>query len=490
VAAHALVAALRPAGIVAAIDATAARDPGRIAVIDRGRRVAYGALAQASRRAAAWLHRQGIATGDAVGLTVREEFAHLVFCLALLRLGCVQVSLASHEPLPMRAALAARLRLAAVIVAAPDEAPGGVATLRPDMAAIAADAALDVLPLPAAPGACVFASSGTTGRPRLVLMTEGVLAAQCGVTAGAGQVRLRLATNEFGNGKRLQLQTLWLGGTEVLVNNAADRSLAETCAVLGVDRVNLAPLRAERLAEELARPGAAPWPRGTIIAIGGGRVPGPLRAALQERATRQLHVILGCTEAGGIATAGPDDHALDPDTVGFPFPSTEVQVVDEAGRVLPPGEPGFVRVRGAGCVAGYLDDPEATARFFRDGWFHPGDVCHALPGGALVFDGRGDDMMNLDTIKIFPAEIEAVAEGFPGIVECAAFPLRSAGFGDIPMLAVVARDGFDEAALMAHCRARLGLRAPRRVVRLPALPRSGAGKVLRRELPGLVTGGA
>jgi acyl-coenzyme A synthetase/AMP-(fatty) acid ligase len=451
-------------------------------VVDRGRAVSYAALAQSSRRAAAWLLRAGIVPGDRVGLSVRDEYAHLLACLALLRLGCVQVTLASHETAAMHAALAGRLGLAVVVG---DEAPEGCALLRPDLDAITADAALDAVALPApAPlrAGFVFQSSGTTGQPKLVLMTEAVLAAQAAITAGIGRVRHRLATNEYSNGKRLQLQTLWIGGTEVLANNSAGRTLAEVCAAHGVDRLNLAPLRAARLAEELDGPDAPPWPAATSIMISGGAVPGPVRQALMARATRNVLVTLGCTEAGGIAMAGPDDHARHPDTVGVPLPGVTAAVMDDAGRPLPPGEVGALRVRGAGCVAGYLDDPAATARAFHDGWFLPGDAAWFTPEGALVHAGRVDDMMNLGTIKVFPAEIEGAAAGFPGLADCAAFALRSAALGDIPMLAVVARQGFDAAALLAHCRARLGLRAPRKVVVLPGLPRNAAGKVLRRDL--------
>jgi acyl-coenzyme A synthetase/AMP-(fatty) acid ligase len=101
---------------------------------------------------------------------------------------------------------------------------------------------------------------------------------------------------------------------------------------------------------------------------------------------------------------------------------------------------------------------------------------------VLVFGGRADDMMILNSINIFPAEIEKVAEGFPGVIECAAFPMRSPVHGDIPMLAVVGADGCDLKALMTYCRERLGIRAPRKVIGLPEIPRNPQGKVVRREL--------
>jgi acyl-CoA synthetase (AMP-forming)/AMP-acid ligase II len=469
-----------PPGIVERLDATARSAAGRAAVIDRGAAISYADLARLSRLWASWALRQGIAPGMRVGLTLRDELTHLLASLALLRLGCVQVTLASHEPIAQRAALAARLGLAAMLGDAPDDAPEGVFLLLPDPEAIAAGAEAA---LPDAPqGGFVFASSGTTGKPKLVPMREATLAAQAALTAGHGRVRHRLVTAEFANGQRLRMQTIWIGGTEVLANNGAGRSLAATCAAFGVERVNLSPQRAATLAAEAARPGADPWPAGTTIMISGGPVPGPLRAELQARLTREVIVNLGCTEAGGIAIAMPDDHAIHPDTVGFPFPGTALRIADEDGGALPRGERGFIRLRSPGCVEGYLDDPEATARAFRDGWFIPGDVGWLTPEGALVHLGRGDDMMNLGTIKIFPAEIEALARGFPGVADCAAFALRSRAVGDIPMLAVVPGEGFDAAALLAHGRERLGLRAPRKVLTLPALPRNAAGKVLRREL--------
>jgi acyl-CoA synthetase (AMP-forming)/AMP-acid ligase II len=140
---------------------------------------------------------------------------------------------------------------------------------------------------------------------------------------------------------------------------------------------------------------------------------------------------------------------------------------------------------------GYLDDPEASARAFRDGWFQPGDRGRLEPDGTLVFAGRDAEMMMLGTINIFPAEIEAAAQGFPGVADCAAFALRSPALGDIPALAVVevAPGAVDVPALAASCRARLGLRAPRRVVVVPALPRTATGKVQRDRLAALAEGG-
>jgi acyl-CoA synthetase (AMP-forming)/AMP-acid ligase II len=240
---------------------------------------------------------------------------------------------------------------------------------------------------------------------------------------------------------------------------------------------------------EAAAPGFPGWPAGTALVVTGGALSGPLRQEVCARVTRNLMVLYGATETGPISLATPEEVLAHPDTVGRPYPQVAVRIVDDAGRPVPRGARGLIRIRTPAGVTRYLDDEEATGRAFHDGWFEPGDVCEAVADGSLIYAGRADDMMNLGSIKIFPAEIEAAAEGFPGLVECAAFALRAPALGDIPVLAAVAREDFDAAALLAHCRARLGVRAPRKVVVLPALPRNAVGKVVRRDLPRLADGG-
>jgi acyl-CoA synthetase (AMP-forming)/AMP-acid ligase II len=220
------------------------------------------------------------------------------------------------------------------------------------------------------------------------------------------------------------------------------------------------------------------------LTVTGAPVPGALRHRIQAELTHNLYVSYGATECGYISLARPEDHALHPDGVGRAL-GAEVIITDAGGARLPPNEPGFVRVLSAGTVPGYLDDPEANARtFLPDGWFQPGDIATMTPDGHILLAGRGDDMMILGTINVFPAEIERAAGGFPGLADCAAFAYRSGAHGDIPMIAAVETQpgALDPAALISHCRALLGLRAPRKAIIVPALPRNAAGKVLRRDL--------
>ena len=471
------------APLMARVEAVARAAPDRPAFIRADGPVGYGPLTRQVRALAAQFLRAGLAPGDAVGITLADDWTHILCSLALIRLGCRQVGLPWRDPAPLREGQARRIGLVAIIADAPEHALGGAALLRPDPAAAAcAPDAPDSLP-PIGYGELVMATSGTTGRPKLMIAREPMLLDQAARIAGFGAVFLHRPSFDGNHSKRLSYRSLVTGGTEVLAHDLPARDLAALVARHGVSRIHLAPKDLAALPDAL---GAASWPAGTTIVTTGTRVPQTVRRDVQGRLRCALQVVYGTTEAGIVSIAGPHDHEDHADSVGRILPGVAAEALDDAGTPLPDGQDGLLRFRTPALVAGYLDDPEADAEYFRDGWFHPGDVGRRLPGGVLLVAGRADDRMTLGVIKIFPAEIEAVAEGFPGVAECAAYPMASAAFGDIPVLAVVPREGFDAAALLAHCRARLGLRAPRRVVVVPALPRNAQGKVLRRELAGTV----
>jgi long-chain acyl-CoA synthetase len=304
--------------------------------------------------------------------------------------------------------------------------------------------------------------------------------------AGGASVRHLPVAIEFPQARRQIFISLAAGGRSILANSARDLGIIDLCERFGIEHLTLSPRRAEALLAETARGGgAARLPARTRLSVTGATVPAALRRRVLEDLTRNLEVPYGATEVGGITRALPEDHAAQPDGVGRAAPGSEVVVVNDRGVPVPAGTTGFVRVRNPGLVPGYFDDPVATARaFLPDGWFQPGDIGVMTEDGTLMLAGRGDDMMILGTINVFPAEIERAAAGFPGLADCAAFAVRSSAHGDIPMIAAVETHAgaLDPGALVAHCRARLGLRAPRKAIIVPALPRNAAGKVLRREL--------
>ncbi len=166
----------------------------------------------------------------------------------------------------------------------------------------------------------------------------------------------------------------------------------------------------------------------------------------------------------------------------------EVPAIAMPGRTL--GYPELVRrvdacaarlVRAGRMIGGYVGDPQATARHFRDGWFHPGDLGRFDRDGRLCLAGRVDVMMNRAGINDHPAEIETVLEAHPAVRAASAYARRSGTFGDIPMADVelLERGAATEDELLALVRRQFGVRAPRQVRIVDELPRNAAGKVVR-----------
>jgi acyl-CoA synthetase (AMP-forming)/AMP-acid ligase II len=460
------------------VEGVAARWPDRPALIHRGVTLGYGALVRQVRALAGQFARAGLGPGDTAGITLRDDLTNILCALALIRLGCRQVALPARDPAPLREDLALRLSLAAVIGEEPADALGGAALIVPDIDAARA-APLATMPPPPGSAELIVGTSGTTGRPKLMVAEEAMMVDRASVLDAHGRVFLHALGFDGNHGKRLTLRSLVSGGSEVLAGGAAPEGFVTLARGFGISRLHLQPQAAAAL---LAAHGKAAWPPGVRLFTTGTRIPQALRLELQASLGVAVHVQYGTTEVGMVSIAGPVDHGGHPDSVGRVLAGVEVSVTDDDGRALPPGEEGMLGFRSSGAVRRYLDDPEADARHFHEGWFRPGDVGRITPGRELLVSGRHDEMMTLGIIKIFPAEIEAVAAGFPGLRDCAAFAMPAGRLGDIPMLAVVTDPGFDAAALLALCRGRLGVRAPRKILMLSALPRNAQGKVLRREL--------
>ena len=192
----------------------------------------------------------------------------------------------------------------------------------------------------------------------------------------------------------------------------------------------------------------------------------------------RLHIEYGTREVGMACTTFPVDHDASVESVGPPVAVLRSASSIRTGRPLPAGEIGEVRLRTTNMVHAYPLDPVATARHFRDGWFHCGDLGSFTSRGSLCLHGRLDDMMNLNGIKIYPAEIERVLEATRGPhrggVRAALDRARSDPRRAVEWQGAVRPDVAD---LMARARASLGVRSPRKIVLVDALPRTASGKV-------------
>jgi long-chain acyl-CoA synthetase len=196
----------------------------------------------------------------------------------------------------------------------------------------------------------------------------------------------------------------------------------------------------------------------------------------------------GMTESSPVALGNPIGSSRRPGTVGVPFPSTEIRVVDPANPTIdrPDGEPGELLIRGPQVFHGYWRNPEETAQtLMPDGWLRTGDIVTVAPDGFVTVVDRVKELIITGGFNVSPSEVEAALLAHPDVTAAAVVGLPHQSGGEDVSAAVVLRPGapFDSAALRAFCRDNLaGYKVPKRIVVLDELPRSLIGKVMRREV--------
>lgn len=470
--------------IATCIAAVARQAPEAVAVLFGAQQVTYGRLAAEIDRVAAGLARAGLAPGATLGIRIHHPYWHWVFLLAGMRLGARTLSLsatAAHE----------QETVGGIALLAHDStnrelpAPGAARLMLTEPWLKGALAAEPIgLPDPAAADAAfgrwVF-SSGTTGRPKGVLLDRRLLEPRIAVNLAlygidrATRLRMGLGIETIA-GFQAPLATWIAGGTLVIFRkpeSAADdfRRHRPTMVITSPYGLQQAlPVMPELL------PGDGP-----VVVVMGGTLPIALRDRAVARLGCHVEVRYGSTETGMIAFG--DAAVLDrhPGAVGFVSPDAAVEIVDDQGHPLPDGSEGEVRTRSNGMVGGYLGRADEDAAVFRDGWFHPGDRGILFPDGLLAVTGRVVELLNIGGTKLAPGDVEAAACGAPGVVEACALMLPRAG--GVAELAIALRlePGAEMAAVRRHLATAMPTLTAFRLIGVEAIPRNAMGKVPRLE---------
>jgi fatty-acyl-CoA synthase len=172
-------------------------------------------------------------------------------------------------------------------------------------------------------------------------------------------------------------------------------------------------------------------------------------------------------------------------STGRAIAHVEIEIRDDTGKRLPPGEAGEICLRGPKVTQGYWKDPAKTASAFFGDWFRTGDVGYLDTDGFLYLTDRKKDMIISGGENIASSEIERVIYELPEVREVAVIGLPDERWGERPVAVVVLADraALDLATLATHCRARLaGFKVPKQLVIRDSLPRNPSGKVLKRVL--------
>jgi long-chain acyl-CoA synthetase len=223
------------------------------------------------------------------------------------------------------------------------------------------------------------------------------------------------------------------------------------------------------------------------VAIGGGAAVLPTTSAKWKALTGQdILEGYGLSETSPILTLNPTTIGGFSATVGLPFPSTDIKLLDADDKEAAIGEPGEVCAKGPQVMQGYWQKPKANAdAFTADGYFRTGDIGVFDAKGFLRIVDRKKDMIIVSGFNVFPNEVEAIAAACAGVAECACVGRPDEKTGEAVRLFVARLAGaaLTEADLIAHCRRQLSAyKVPKEVRFLDALPKSAVGKILRKDL--------
>jgi fatty-acyl-CoA synthase len=345
--------------------------------------------------------------------------------------------------------------------------------------------------------AMIAGTGGTTGRPKGVQLTGHNIETMTALTLmgypfDGRPVYLALAPLTHAAGV-LCFPIMALGG-EIVIMPAPD--LAEFLGLIGRHRVTHAFLPPTLIYLLLDHPGLAAADLSSLQCLWYGAA--PMSAARLEQAISAIGPVMGQlfgqTEAPMmISTMAPKDH-FHPDgslarkrftSAGRPTPLVTVAIMDDEGRLLPAGQRGEIVVRGPLVMAGYYQDPAASAEAARHGWHHTGDIGYLDPDNYLFIVDRAKDMIITGGFNVYSAEVEQALLTHPAVLDCAVIGLPDDKWGERVTAVIQPHPGQDlaDADLRAFVKDRLGsVKAPKQVEVWPDLPRSKVGKVLKAEV--------
>ncbi|MGE7600275.1 class I adenylate-forming enzyme family protein [Lysinibacillus fusiformis] len=349
-----------------------------------------------------------------------------------------------------------------------------------------------VVQLEAHDTAVVMYTSGTTGKPKGVMLTHENIVATADIWSSSMKMsnkdKMFICTPLFHcAGLHVFAMPMFYQGGTVVIEEAfsptktlAQIAITEATIFFGVPSMYTIILNTPGFKEHsfshlrLLCYGAAPMPYELVKQV---------KEAFSNVNVQNLY---GQTENTPAATSLLDTDALTKiGSVGKPLGQTEVRVVDSEGKPVPAGEVGEICVRGPQVMKGYLRNPEETARTIIDGWLYSGDLGRFDEEGYLYIVDRKKDMIIRGGENIYPIEVEEVLYQFPEILEAAVVGLPHEVYGEVPKAFVVFKEGksLDEENILSYCQSQLAkYKVPYEIECLTELPRNASGKVLKHTL--------
>lgn len=335
----------------------------------------------------------------------------------------------------------------------------------------------------------IIYSSGTTGLPKGIVHTHLVRAMYCATFASAFRMTPESVVLHAGsivfNGAFVSLMpAMFLGATYVLMPRFEPVSFIETIRKERATHVVMVPSQIVAMLHSPNFSSEALESLQMICTLGA-----PLHREHKEELNRSLpgrfYELYGLTE--GFITVLDKTHVpAKLDSVGVPTFFSEMRILDEQGRDLPPGQIGEIVGRGPMLMPGYYKRPDLTAEAIRDGWLYTGDLGYMDEDGFLYLVDRKKDMIISGGVNVYPRDIEEVVVKHPSVREAAVFGIPNQKWGETPVAAVILKEpgstSADELRTWINERVEAKYQRVSQVLLLKDFPRSVAGKTLKRIL--------
>ena len=494
--------------------------PERLAAVDGDVRLTYGAFGDRIARLADALHKRGVEKGDRVALLMLNDFRYLEIFYACFVLSAVVVPLNVRLAVPelsfmlqdsgTKALFFHREFASEVLALQKEPLPVQHYILSEAVAPAESDSLLyeDLLQEPAAmPSgidyadedlAAIYYTGGTTGLPKGVMLTHKNLSANAYQTVLAigyqqDDVYLHAAPMfHVADGASTFGITL-LGGTHAHVRSFEPRRVLETIQQEKVTSMLLVPTMINMLVNT---EGIESYDLSSFQKLMYGASPiavDVLKKAIDKLGC-QFAQAYGMTEASPVLTVlRPEHHVVDGDerllrrlkSCGQPILNVDVKIVDPEGKEVPYGTVGEVIARGPNIMQGYWNRPEETAKALRGGWYWSGDLAVMDEDRFVYIVDRQKDMIITGGENVYSVEVESALYQHPAVFVAAVIGVPHVRWGEAVKAVVALKPGQEasEEELIAHCRRYLaGYKVPKSVDFVAALPKSGAGKILKRNL--------
>ena len=336
--------------------------------------------------------------------------------------------------------------------------------------------------------AVILYTSGTTGRPKGVMLTHRNLVSNA--ISGRGpeyeqrsedtQLLILPLAHAFGI---VALNVLYVAGIKAVMHPRFD-----TTAVLSaIERHHIVAFAGvpAMFVALLYTPDAETYDTSSLQYCVSGSAPLPVNIleGFEQKFGCTIREGYGLSEGSAALTGHGADMERRAGSVGKPIAGVEIQIVDEHDNPLPVGEIGEVVARGPNIMKGYYNMPDETNAALHNGWLHTGDMGRFDEDGYLYIVERKKDLIIRGGFNIYPRDIEEILTTHPSVIEAAVVGIPSERMGEEVKAYVVTRTPVDAETLMAYCREKLAnYKTPKEIEFVNALPRNAIGKIDKKEL--------